>query len=106
MQYQSRINQFKENTSYCGIALENGEENQCIKICTRGITTAKYSFNVSDHFIANKEIKITGLPALISSDGFHFNSLVKPSVFYIQSGVFLEMNTNLNQNDYCLIKID
>ena len=104
--YQSRINQFKDNTSYCGIALENGEGNQSIKICTKGITTAKYSFNVSDHFIANKEINTTGLPALISGDGFHFNSLIKPSIFYIQSGVFLEKNNNLNQNDYCLIKIN
>lgn len=104
--YKSRINQFKDNTSYCGIALEDGEDNQCIKICSRGITTAKYSFNVSEHFIANKEIKTTGLPALISSDGYNFNSLIKPSIFYIQSGVFIETNNNIEQNDYCLIKIE
>ena len=49
--YQSRINKFKDNTSYCGIALENGEENQYIKICTRGITTTKWSETLNEYLV-------------------------------------------------------
>lgn len=88
--YQMPINPFKKNLSFLGIALEEADEgNNCIKVCTRGITAVRLSENIPKEFINSVELRDCGLPGIIAPDGFIFNSPVKPMGEYIQAGVFL-----------------
>lgn len=84
------INPFRKNVSFLGIALRDSESGDICPVCTKGITTAKISKAIPEHFITDNFVEFTGQPALVGKDGYLFLSKVKPSVPYIQAGKFLE----------------
>ena len=98
----SAINKFRKAQTPLGIALRSVIPDQPLPVCTKGITTAKVSSKVPNNIIADNSIEFAGQPALVGEDGFIFASKVKPSVDYIQVGVFVEEGGN---TDWQLVNI-
>lgn len=97
--YNKQLNLFRNNIVCVGVALQDCLGGQECLVCTKGITTVKLSQNIPIEYTSDCDINSKD-NGLLSSDGFLFKSVIKPSVDYINCGYFLEnCQTELNETN-------
>ena len=95
--YNKQLNLFRNNIICLGVALQDCLGGQECPVCTKGITTVKLSSNIPIEYTSDCDINCKD-HGLLSSDGFLFKSVIKPSVDYISCGYFLE-NSQIELNE-------
>ena len=95
--YDKQLNLFRNNIVCIGVALQDCLGGQECLVCTKGITTVKLSQNIPIEYTSDCDVNCKDY-GLLSSDGFLFKSVIKPSIDYINCGYFLE-NCEIELND-------
>ena len=102
------LNKFINPIHIIGIALEDSDNKEKIKICTKGITTVRCNIDASkinNNFINNCSIDKIGTIALVDKEGCAFVSLIEPDE-YLYGGYFLETGKITVDNYLFLIRIN
>lgn len=108
VKYDDILNKFINPINIIGISLEDSDNKEKIKICTKGITTVRCNIDASkinNNFINTYSIDKIGTIALVDREGSAFVSLVEPDE-YLYGGYFLEKGKITVDNYLFLIRIN
>jgi hypothetical protein len=90
-----------------GIATTSASSGNSCYVCTKGMTTALCTSNISSGFSPVNDIPFVGAYGLIGADGGLFCVNSSPTVDYMRAGYFLESGSGLAVNgNYVLFYVD
>ena len=95
-------------TNMLGIATQTViSGNTCI-VCTKGITTALCTSDITTDFTLTSSVSAVGIDGIVGKDGGIFcNTRPSPTVNYIKAGYFLEAGNNIASNgNYILFYVN
>lgn len=100
------VNPFTTPFNMLGIATENASGGEFCVVCTKGITTALCTSNITTDFILTTEITTVGLDGIVGKDGGIFATTNIPTVDYIRAGYFLETSADISIENKILFYVD
>lgn len=93
------INPFTTPLNMLGIATQNASGGNTCIVCTKGITTALCTSNITADFVRSDDIINVGLDGIVGRDGGIFcNTTPTPLVDYVRAGYFLQSGVGTASN--------
>lgn len=102
------VNPFTTPMNMLGIATQNATGGETCIVCTKGITTALCTSNITADFVATADVPTVGVDGIVGKDGAVFcNTTPVPMVDYIRAGYFLESGLGVaNNGNYALFYVE